>query len=157
MRRKKQEITEQTVVQDVLARATVCHLGLSDSGRPYVVPLLYGYDPQSNCLYFHCAREGYKLDILRHSPAVCFEVEADLELTPNAQACGWSIKYRSVIGYGQASIIQDAQERNAGLQAIMQHYAGAGRTYVFEEREMDKTLVFKVAIESMTGKKAGYL
>ena len=156
MRRRKQEITDRLEVQDVLSRATVCHLALADGDRPYVLPLLYGYDPQANCLYFHVAREGYKLEILERNPRVCFEVEADLELAPNAVACAWSIKYRSVIGFGTAVVVTEAAEREAGLQTIMQHYAGAGRSYAFEQNELQRVLVLKVPIESMSGKQAGY-
>ena len=41
-----------------------------DNGEPYLVTLSHGYDPKKNCIYFHCAREGKKIDILNKNPVI---------------------------------------------------------------------------------------
>jgi len=43
MRRALKKITDPSVIDQLLKKATVCHLGLSDNGQPYVVPMNYGY------------------------------------------------------------------------------------------------------------------
>ncbi len=40
----------------ILRRGTVLYLAMVDGGRPYVLPLSYGYD--GSALYLHCAPAG---------------------------------------------------------------------------------------------------
>ena len=75
MRRSDKEITERSEMDEILGRASICHLGLNDGGECYVVPVNYGYD--GGCLYVHSAREGRKIDILRADKRVSFTVYAD--------------------------------------------------------------------------------
>ena len=56
MRRKEKEIKDTAEIEEILSKAFVCRLGLCDNGRPYVVPLCFGYE--DNALYIHCAKEG---------------------------------------------------------------------------------------------------
>jgi nitroimidazol reductase NimA-like FMN-containing flavoprotein (pyridoxamine 5'-phosphate oxidase superfamily) len=51
-------------------------------------------------LYFHCANAGKKLDIMAKNNLACFDVDIDHELVKAEQACGWGMKYRSVVGNG---------------------------------------------------------
>lgn len=151
MRRKEQEITDQAELDAILARAAVCHLGMVDGDRPYVVPVCYGY--RDRALYVHSAPEGYKIELLRRNPQVCFQVEADLALQPAEKACGWGIQYSSVIGWGRAVFLDDAAQKRAALDVIMAHY-GASGPYVYAEKTLAKTTILKVEIESMTGKRS---
>ena len=43
MRKREREITDEAMIRDILDRAQVMHLGLSDEGQPYVVPMYYCY------------------------------------------------------------------------------------------------------------------
>jgi len=43
MRRSLKEITDPLTIEQLLQKASVCHLGLSDNGQPYVVPMNYAY------------------------------------------------------------------------------------------------------------------
>jgi nitroimidazol reductase NimA-like FMN-containing flavoprotein (pyridoxamine 5'-phosphate oxidase superfamily) len=50
MRRKDREIQSRDVIDEIIAQAEVCRLGLSRDNRPYIVPVSFGYD--GRCLYF---------------------------------------------------------------------------------------------------------
>ena len=63
MRRKEKEIVEKSEIEAVISKASVCRLGMAEEGMPYVVPLCFGYE--NNTLYFHSAKEGKKVDILK--------------------------------------------------------------------------------------------
>ncbi len=78
MRKKEKQINDIAGIEDVLSRALVCRLALCENDRPYIVPLCFGYE--DNALYFHCAQQGKKLDILRKNNNVCFEVDIDCQL-----------------------------------------------------------------------------
>jgi nitroimidazol reductase NimA-like FMN-containing flavoprotein (pyridoxamine 5'-phosphate oxidase superfamily) len=153
MRRKEQEITDRAAVESIIAKSKVCRLALSINDQPYIVPLCFGYE--DNALYFHTAREGKKIDILKKNDRVCFEVDCDHELVTNETACKWSMKYRSVVGFGKASLLDDPEAKRKALDSIMQHYRGRPSDY--STAIMEKMLVIKVEIESMTGKYSGWL
>ncbi|MCJ7619404.1 MAG: pyridoxamine 5'-phosphate oxidase family protein, partial [Anaerolineae bacterium] len=66
MRRAEREIKDREAIEDILRRATVCRLAVCDGNVPYVVPLSFGY--ADNCLYFHSAREGRKIETIKANP-----------------------------------------------------------------------------------------
>lgn len=152
MRRKDREITDIALIEDVIRNSLVCRLGMSRNDQPYVVPLCFAYN--DNTLYFHSADEGLKLEILQQNPNVCFEFDIDQKVVQDDKPCKWTMNYRSVIGFGQASVVEDLEEKRKGLDAIMQHYAG--RSFEYLEPAIENTVIIKVEIESMTGKKSGY-
>jgi len=151
MRKKDKEIVDVAAVEDVLRRAAVCRLGLCRDDMPYVVPVCFGFE--DGALYFHCAKEGKKLDILRKNSNVCFEVDIDCEIVEVGQACGWGMKYKSVVGFGKAVILEDAELKRKGLDVIMRHYSNGD--FGYSEETVEKTAVIKIEIQSMTGKQAG--
>ena len=150
MRRREKEIGGREVLEEILQLATVCHLAMSENDQPYVVPLNFGY--RDNALYFHCAREGKKVDILRKNNCVGFEVDVDHELVKGASACEWGMKGRSVVGTGKAYLVDDPAGKRQGLDVIMKHY-GAPEPFSYKEKGFEKALIIKVEIESMSGKK----
>jgi nitroimidazol reductase NimA-like FMN-containing flavoprotein (pyridoxamine 5'-phosphate oxidase superfamily) len=152
MRRNDKEIHDRDAVEAIIRDSLVCRLALSDENRPYVVPLCFGY--RDDTLYFHSSPEGKKIEILRKNGNVCFEFDIDQEVVQDDKPCKWTMNYRSVIGFGQGSVVEDLEEKRKGLDAIMQHYAG--RSFEYAEPAMKSTVVIKVEIESMTGKESGY-
>jgi nitroimidazol reductase NimA-like FMN-containing flavoprotein (pyridoxamine 5'-phosphate oxidase superfamily) len=70
------------------------------------------------------------------------------------EACDWGMRYQSVIGFGQAVILDDMEEKRRGLEIIMRQYSD--RSFLFLEDSVARITVIKVAIESMTGKQSGY-
>jgi nitroimidazol reductase NimA-like FMN-containing flavoprotein (pyridoxamine 5'-phosphate oxidase superfamily) len=149
MRKKEKEITDKSEVEAILDRALVLRIALSQEDTPYVVPVCFGY--KHGCLYIHSAREGKKLDILRRNNRICFEASVDVELITAEVACNFTMRFKSVIGYGRAYFVDDQASKFAALDIITQHYwRTSGSTY--NESIVDKTTVIKIEIESMTGK-----
>jgi nitroimidazol reductase NimA-like FMN-containing flavoprotein (pyridoxamine 5'-phosphate oxidase superfamily) len=145
-------IHDRDEIEAIIRGSLACRLALSDDNRPYVVPLSFGYE--NNTLYFHSASEGKKVEILKKNTNVCFEFDIDHEVVQAEKPCKWSMKYRSVIGFGKGSLVEDLEEKRKGLDAIMQHYAG--RSFEYLEPAIESTVIIKVEIESMTGKKSGF-
>ncbi|MHC4105448.1 MAG: pyridoxamine 5'-phosphate oxidase family protein [Planctomycetota bacterium] len=150
MRRKDKQIKDIAVIEEVLSRAMVCRLGLCEANQPYVVPLCFGYE--DNALYFHCAGQGRKLDILRKNNNVCVEVDIDQEVIKADEACDCGMKYKSVIGFGKAVFIEDIESKRKALDVIMQQYSE--KSFEYPEEAINNTVVIKVEIESMTGKQS---
>jgi len=115
-----------------------------------VVPMNYGY--RDNRIYFHCAGEGRKIDILKKNDRVCIEVDVDSQVVQGQQPCRWTMKYRSVIGFGRARLVHDEAEKKAALDVIMAQYGGSGGEY--DEKPLRLTTVIEVILERMTGKQS---
>ena len=150
MRRKDKEVTDKKAIEDIILRSTVCKLAMCDRHQPYIVPLCFGF--KDNILYFHSAAKGKKIDILKNNPNVCFEFDIFTEVIKSAKACKWGMKYRSVIGYGKASFVTDENLKRQAFDIIMKQYADG--LFLYEEALLTSTVIIKVDIESMTGKKS---
>ena len=150
MRRREREIKDREVIDAIIRRCQVCRLGLSDGEEPYIVPLCFGYDGEA--LYFHCAPEGRKMDILRRNNRVCFEFDIPEGMREAEQGCRWGIKYRSVIGFGTAEMVDDKEGKRRALEIVMAQYSD--KEYTFPDDVVTKTAVIKVVIARVTGKQA---
>lgn len=153
MRRGDREVKSEEAIREIIRRARVLHLAMTDGDRPYVLPLSYGYE-EPRALHLHSASEGRKLDILRRAPQVCFAISIDHELIRGEESCGWGFRYRSVIGEGTVSFVGDTAERRRGLDAIMRQHGAEGGDYAGET--LDRTTVLRIDITSLRGKQAGY-
>jgi len=148
MRRSDRAITDPQELESVLREAAVCRMGLCDEGKPYVVPMNYGY--RDGSVFLHSATEGRKIDILRRNPNVCLEFEKDVELVAAEAACSFSMKYRSVIASGKAVFLEGTEEKSFGLNAIMLQVTG--REFVFPPQALEKIVVLRVDLEECSGK-----
>ena len=153
MRRQEREIKDRKQIDQIIRRAQICRIGLADEGGPYVVPVNFGYDGSS--LYFHCAPEGRKLEMIKKDRRVCVEFEVDYQLVaPDGPPCNWTARYRSVIGFGLASLIEGEEEKSAALNAVCEHYGS--RPYPFSPRDLARVTMVKINVESLSGKQSGY-
>ncbi len=158
MLRKDKEITDRNEAESIIEKSQVCRLAMADEGEPYVVPLCFGY--RDNALYFHAAQKGKKLDILRKNKRVCFEFDIGQEVKPGEKTCKWGMKYQSVIGFGDASFVEDTAAKCRALDIIMQQYSAepadssAPPELEYPEASLKITTIIKVDIREMTGKRS---
>jgi uncharacterized protein len=152
MRRKDREITELQIIEEIFAGADVCRVAFADNNTPYIVTMNFGFRlGERNVIYFHCAPEGRKIDMLHRNDQVCFELDTGHTLYKGKKACGWGMKYQSVVGYGKLSVVEDTSERIRALDLIMDHYGGEGK-YDYDVIQMAKTTILRLDIREMTGK-----
>ena len=153
MRRSEREITDPKEIEQVFKSSDVCRIAFADNNIPYIVTMNFGFSGfESPVLYFHCAGEGKKLEMIRKNNYVCFEVDTDHELYDGARACDFGMKYRSVVGWGKMSIVTNEQDKIRGLDHIMSHYSGKNG-YSYEKSTLARMLVLKLEILHMTGKR----
>ena len=150
MRRSEKEITDRRELRRVLEAARVCRLAMSDGGRPYLVPLSFALDGDD--LVLHSARAGRKLEILRRNPEVCFEVEEGVAFARGDTACGSTMRYRTVVGFGAVEFVEDRAER-ARLLALFGPRYGAPAGEI-PDAELDRTTVLRVRVRELTGKRS---
>lgn len=150
MRHKDQEIKDRAEIDELIRGSTVCRLGLADGGTPYVVPMCFGYDGTN--LFFHSARAGMKIDILKKNDRICFEFDEYGEIEKADKPCDFGISYKSVIGFGRATLLQDEDEKRKALDAIMAQYTDV--EFDYPPPMLKAVAVFRIDIESITGKRS---
>lgn len=152
MRRQEKEIIEKGQIEAVIHNSLICRIGLSDNNIPYIVPLCFGY--RDNTIYLHSSLKGKKINILKTNQNVCFEFDTNVEIVKAEDACKWGMRYRSVIGFGKASFLEDPQYKREALNIIMDQYAG--KAFQFPDSAVKGTAVIKIEIASITGKQSGF-
>ena len=153
MRKKDREIKDAQELKEILQKADVCRIAFAGDGIPYIVTLNFGYIWKDNLtLYFHCAKEGRKLELMKKNNMVCFEMDIDHEIVRAEIACDWGMKYRSIVGLGLLESITDEEEKKKGLDCIMDHYGFAGKKE-YDEKVLSITEALKLTVTEFTGKK----
>lgn len=151
MRRHEQEIIDPVELEALMDGAIVCRLAFNGSDYPYIVPVCFGRI--GNSLYFHSAREGEKIERIKADNRICFEMESGVETIPGESACKWSMRFKSVIGFGNATIVTDTSEKIMGLNAIMEHYSGIN-DHDYQDSVVDITEIIRIDIDHVTGKRS---
>ena len=120
---------------------------VSADGQPYGVPV--SYCSTADAIYFHSALDGHKLENIRGNNKVSFCVVGRTEVLPEK----FSTKFESVIVSGTAGEAVGDEKQRALVMLLEKYSAGfieAGWEYI--EKSGDKTRVYKIQIESVTGK-----
>lgn len=153
MRRKDREIVDREKILEIISTCFCCRLGLYDEGEIYIVPLNFGYseDDGKLSLYFHGAREGRKMDLIKKSKSVGFEMDMGHELITSDVACGHSARYKSIIGTGRVSIIEGLEEKRFGLKKIMEKNTEK-TDWEFPDKMVEAVEVFKLDVEKLSCK-----
>ncbi len=152
MRRKDKAIADLGEQMKIIDDCKVCRLGLYDGSEVYIVPLNFGYELSENklTLYFHCAKEGRKIDILRHNSKAAFEMDCAHELVEDVIACKNTYKYSSVIGNGIVEFLNSSEEKINAFKLIMKHQTG--KDFEFNEKMVGTVAIIKLTAESFTAK-----
>jgi len=81
---------------------------------------------------------------------VCVEFSILFDIVRAEENCKWGQKFESVIGFGNARLVEDADEKRRALDIIMDHYGGKGGDY--PDKKLKLTAVIEVVLTGMTGK-----
>ena len=152
MRRKDREVTDQKEIFDILNRCDTVRIAMQGEKYPYAVPVSFGAEMQDGkpVIYFHCARQGLKVDLLQENPAVCVEGDIFLKIEPTDH--GITTRYESVIGFGESRFLTDPEEILHGLKVLTEHYGFFD--YPLEScRSLQYVFVGKIVLDEITGKR----
>ena len=152
MRRQECEIREWNEIVAAMERCDVCRIGFSDEQEPYIVPMNFGMKREGEALtlYFHCAREGRKLDLFRRYPRVCFEMDCDHALASAEDAHDCTMHYVCVMGTGTLRETE-GEEKLEGLRLLMSRHGHPQND--FSESAVQVTTVLALTIEHISGKR----
>ena len=134
----------------LLESQAVGRLGMDNNGRPYIVPLHYLYE--TGKIYFHSRRDGLKISCLLANPQVCFEVDELIKISSGDIACDFSTKYRSVLAFGTARIMEESAEKEAVVNRLVEKYARGNSFKTPSQEALVKVAIVEICVTEMTGK-----
>ncbi|MDA3851058.1 MAG: pyridoxamine 5'-phosphate oxidase family protein [Spirochaetaceae bacterium] len=150
MRRNDREIKDFHEIEKFLSQCKTCRLGLIDGDEPYIVPMNFGY--AQGKVYLHGAREGKKFKLLEKNPRVCLEwdQQGDMVEDPD-EGCRWSMKYRSVIAWGPAKILEGQDKKIEALNVLMKQFSPK-ETWEYSPTVVKNTVIVEVTLDRISGK-----
>lgn len=141
---------EKSEIEKMLREMRFGCLGMADNGKPYVIPMSYAY--KDNRIYLHAALKGLKLEYIQNNPHVCFIMAEQQQIIPNHDPCKVSVRYRSVVAHGKARLLEEPDEKIAGLQIIAAKYSTDLASVDIDARKANSVAVIVIDIEEITGK-----
>ncbi len=153
LRRRDKEITDEAEIKKILHEAEHLTIAMSLDDEPYLATLSHGYDGDRNCIYFHCAREGKKVEILRANPLVWGQALVD-----NGYRQGsCDHLYRTAQFRGRVTFVDDQGEKVNALHIMTRHLDENPEKIMREQitpHSTDRILIGRMDIDYMSGKKA---
>lgn len=148
MRRQDRLVSEERA-REILANAEYAVLMTADAeGQPYGVAVSHVL--AGDCLYFHCAKEGRKLENLRQNPKVCVMGVSHTFVDREK----YTHRYESAVAEGEAVLLCDPEEKLSALRLICRKYAAGSfkdqDAYILPK--LEQTAVVRIDIKTLSGK-----
>jgi len=136
-------------IEGILSEQIIGRIGCHNSDRTYIVPISYAYDGTH---LYALSFEGMKLDIMRKNPKVCFQVDTMKDMA----------NWQSVIAWGNFEELKDKEEREKGLQILINRslplissvttHLSPMWPFVNGDLNSIKGVVFRIFLEEKTGR-----
>ena len=154
MRKIERQVTDPAAIKEIVAGCEVMRVAFNDpqEGDIYIVPVNYGFTEEAGeyTLYFHGAKAGRKADLARLGGIVGFEMDRGYELVTDENPCDHTCRYQSIIGSGEISFLEDAEDKKTGLAAIMAQISD--KPFRFPDEMVKATAVFRIKVNNLTVK-----
>lgn len=153
IRRKEKAIESNEEMIAVLETSKYITIAMCQDDVPYLVTLSHGYDREKNCIYFHCAREGKKVDILTANNIVWGQTIEDHGYAGGA--CDYL--YATTQIKGRVSFVEDVKEKEHALRIMINAIEPNPELLIEEqitEKSVQRILIGRIDIDYMSGKKS---
>lgn len=152
MRRTDREIKDLVQLSDILHQGKFMVLALSHLDEPYIVTLSYGYDGKHNHVYFHCAKEGLKLQYIAANPRACATVILDKGYIQDECAH----PFTTLVLRGSIEMVDDVEEKKHGVSIVLNHLESnptvIAKRVLQNDQVFEKICVLRMTIEEISGK-----
>lgn len=110
---------DRQTIYEILDEGLICQVGFVVEAQPFVIPTAYGR--VGDRLYIHGSPASRMLRTLKEGVNVCVTVTLLDGLVLARSAFHHSMNYRSVVVFGQARLVEDADEKLEALKAFTEH------------------------------------
>lgn len=143
---------ERETINEILDEALFCHVAVTVDGSARVIPTIHARI--GDTLYVHGSTASRTLRELKAGAEACVVVTILDGLVLARSAYAHSMNYRSVIVYGAAREVNDAEEKWEAQRALLEH-AIPGRSADAREpndREMRETAILAIPLTEASAK-----
>ena len=154
LRRTDRRIEDIAFLKKILKTANYVTLAMSMNNEPYLVSLSHCFDEERNCIYFHCAKEGKKLDYLQSNSRVWGQAILDHGYSLAEKDCTYL--YASVHFSGKVAFLDNIDEKRQAMVCMMKQLDDKSKPLIaqLENDRLSKTMIGRIDIEYMSGKES---
>lgn len=151
LRRKDREITDQAELKRILRTTKYVTIAMTMNNLPYLVSLSCGYSEARNCLYFHCAKVGRKIDYIKSNNNVWGQALVDQGYAEGE--CDHM--FASVHFQGKITFVEDMEEKQTAIECMIRQLDKSPQSMIakFKPERLKTVRIGRIGIEEMTGKK----
>jgi len=153
IRRKEKSIDSEEEMFAIIEKAKYITIAMCQDNEPYLVTLSHGLDRSKHCIYFHCAQEGKKIDILRVNNVVWGQAIRDGGYVDGS--CDHL--FLSTQFKGTVTFIENIEEKEHALR-VMIHQLEQNPEKVIAEQITPKSLkrvnIGRIDIQYLSGKRS---
>jgi nitroimidazol reductase NimA-like FMN-containing flavoprotein (pyridoxamine 5'-phosphate oxidase superfamily) len=153
IRRKEKAIDSPDEMISILEKAKYITIAMCQNEEPYLVTLSHGYDREKNCIYFHCAREGKKVEILSQHNIIWGQAIEDHGYAEGS--CDHL--YATTHFKGKVTFVEETKEKEYALRVMINSLEPDPQKVMDEqitEKSVRRVHIGRIDIEYMSGKKA---
>ena len=155
--RRPENAMDDAWIKAFLHRAKMGHIATRWDDQPFINTTTFWYEEARHRILFHSNVVGrIRANSERH-PRVCFEASEFGRFLPSNIALEFSVQYESVVAYGNITVLADLAEKRTTLEGLVAKYfptVTPGDSYrPITEKELLRTSVYAIAIESWSGKR----
>src|SRR6202171_6831260 len=143
---------DQEAVHRILDEGFICHVGFVVKGQPFVIPT--GYARSGDTLFIHGSQASRMLRAVGKGIDVCLTVTLVDGLVLARSAFHHSMNYRSVVVFGQATVVDNVEDKLPALRALSEHMIRGRWDDVRgpSEQEMKATVVLSLPLAEVSAK-----
>lgn len=143
---------DHKTVYGILDQAFICHVGFTTEKGPVVIPTSYGR--KDDKLYIHGSAASRMLRTLSEGVPVCVTVTLVDGIVLARSAFHHSINYRSVVVFGNATVVAEREAKLDALRVISEQIIPGRWNDVRgpNEQELKATTVLELPIEEASAK-----
>ena len=153
IRRKEKSIESEEEMFAIIERAKYVTIAMCQDNEPYLVTLSHGLDRTKRCIYFHCAKEGKKIDILRVNHTVWGQaINDDGYIDGSCDHLYASTQFK-----GTVTFIEKIEEKERALRIMINQLESNPEKVITSQitpESLKRVNIGRIDIQYMSGKKS---
>ncbi|WP_457747855.1 pyridoxamine 5'-phosphate oxidase family protein [Sulfurimonas sp.] len=154
------EIQDNKTIEDFLGEVEYGTLAICVENKPYSIPL--NFVKIDNSIYFHGAKKGKKISILKSNAFASFSVVKSYSMiqsyfsSNDEFACPATQFFKSIVIDGKITFVDEYDEKVRALCALMEKLQSEGGykplTQDIYKKNIDATCVYRLQVENLRAK-----
>jgi len=152
VREPQRAVYDRELIYKILDEGFVCHVGFTADGQTFVIPTMYAR--VGDALYFHGSAASRMLRGVSTGLNVCITVTLADGLVLARSVFNHSMNYRSAVALGNASIVDEPEEKLDALRAFTEKILPGRWSDARQpnEKELKATSVLRLPLTEISAK-----